>query len=88
MELSCKYLNVIQEIFPNSSAGKYSYKLVIRQSIKYLVYVHFSENFNCASVLSYSWVNMGCANCMMSHTSAVNGNVSHCWDALDNLNCI
>ena len=50
--------------------------------------MHFSENLNCGSVLSYSWVNMRCAICMMSHSSAVNGNVSHLWDTLDNLNCI
>ena len=77
MELSCNYLNVIKEIFPNSSAGKYSYNPVIKQSTKYLVYVHFSEKLNCGIVLSYSWVNTGCANCMMSHTCAVYGNVSH-----------
>jgi hypothetical protein len=56
--------------------------------MKYQVYVHFPENMNCEVVLSYSWVNMGCANCMMSHTSAVNGNMSHYWDALDNFNCM
>jgi len=26
--------------------------------------------------LLYIWVNMGCANCMMSHTSAVNSSVN------------
>jgi hypothetical protein len=56
--------------------------------MKYQVYVHFPENMNCEVLLSYSWVNMGYANCMMSRTSAVNGNMSHYWDALDNLNCM
>ena len=50
--------------------------------------MNFPENWNCEGVLSYIWVNMACANYMMSHTSAVNGNVSHYWDALDNLNCM
>jgi len=36
-------------------------------------------------VFLYIWVNMGFANCMMSHTSAVNGNVNSQRNALDNL---
>jgi len=67
------YLSVRQEIFRNSSAGKCSCHLIIKQSMKYQVYVHFPKNMNCEVLLSYSWVNMGRANCTMSRTSTVNG---------------
>ena len=39
-------------------------------------------------VLSYVWVNMRCANCMMTHPSAVNGNVNSYSNAPNNLNCM
>jgi hypothetical protein len=39
-------------------------------------------------VLSYIKVNMGCAKCMMCHTSAVNSNVNNYRNAPDNLNCM
>jgi hypothetical protein len=45
--LCCMYLNVRQEIFRNSSAGKCSCHLIIKQIMKYQVYVHFPENMNC-----------------------------------------
>ena len=65
------YLSVRQEIFRNSSAGKCSCHLLIKQSMKYQVYVHFPKNMNCEVLLSYIYT--GHANCMMSRTSAVNG---------------
>ena len=46
---------------------------------------HFPENIM-KGMLSYIWVNMGCANCMMSHTSAVNGNVNSYRNLPNNLN--
>ena len=39
-------------------------------------------------VLAYIWVNMGCANCMMTHNAAVNGNVNSYGNAPYNLNCM
>jgi hypothetical protein len=39
-------------------------------------------------MLSYSWVSMVCANCMMSHTPAVNGNISSYRNVPDNVNCV
>jgi len=39
-------------------------------------------------MLSYSWVNMVCANCMMSHTPAVNGKVNSYRNVPDNVNYV
>jgi len=50
--------------------------------------MNFPENWNCDGALSYIWLNTQSANCIVSHSSAVNGNVSHYWNALNNLNCM
>jgi len=84
--LCCMYWNVRPEIFPYSSADMQTCHRMMKYGAKHIFVGNFLKIWIMKGMLSYIWVNMGCVNCVVSHTSAVNDNVNIYRNLPDNLN--
>jgi hypothetical protein len=58
----------------------------MKHSAKHIYCRHFPEDMNYEGNVVYIWVNLRCANGVVSHISAVNGSVNSYRNLPDNLN--